>query len=175
MCAAMLLATACGSEVIVAGVGGGDPAGGTGASGASNGSGTGAGSTNSGAGTQGPGSSTGPGTPGGGGVPGSECTEDSDCPAPPFDICSPPICDNGVCDTTWLPENTPCDVGALCTATGHCELIDGESCVMAQYLCHSGPCVDGVCCATPCQGVCESCNQVGNEGVCLPVISCSRP
>jgi hypothetical protein len=35
--------------------------------------------------------------------------------------------------------------------------------------CNSGPCVDGVCCESLCPGTCQSCDQPGSEGRCLPV------
>lgn len=41
--------------------------------------------------------------------------------------------------------------------------------------CMSGNCADGVCCDTPCTGVCESCNQTGSPGVCTPAASGTDP
>jgi hypothetical protein len=35
--------------------------------------------------------------------------------------------------------------------------------------CPTGFCADGVCCASPCNGQCESCNEPGKEGQCIPV------
>lgn len=32
--------------------------------------------------------------------------------------------------------------------------------------CKSGQCIDGVCCDSACNGLCQSCNVVGNEGTC---------
>ena len=34
--------------------------------------------------------------------------------------------------------------------------------------CQSGLCVDGVCCATACDGTCEACDLAGSEGTCTP-------
>ncbi|HET6285045.1 MAG TPA: PA14 domain-containing protein [Polyangia bacterium] len=41
----------------------------------------------------------------------------------------------------------------------------GQPCQMAAE-CATNFCVDGVCCDTACNGPCESCGAVGNEGVC---------
>jgi hypothetical protein len=35
--------------------------------------------------------------------------------------------------------------------------------------CQSGHCADGVCCQSTCDGLCESCDQEGKFGQCLPV------
>jgi MYXO-CTERM domain-containing protein len=35
--------------------------------------------------------------------------------------------------------------------------------------CHSGFCVDGVCCESACTGQCEACDGAGAEGTCAPV------
>jgi hypothetical protein len=34
--------------------------------------------------------------------------------------------------------------------------------------CATGHCVDSVCCERACDGLCERCDEVGSEGVCLP-------
>ena len=44
--------------------------------------------------------------------------------------------------------------------------VPGSAC-MGSAECLSGYCVDGVCCTTPCNGVCESCAQ-GGDGICRP-------
>lgn len=46
------------------------------------------------------------------------------------------------------------DAGAACTNTSQC--LAGLTCV------------DGVCCTTACNAACDSCNQAGNLGTCLP-------
>jgi len=45
--------------------------------------------------------------------------------------------------------------------------VDGESCA-ANEDCASLSCVDGVCCNTPCDGACESCDSPGQVGKCTP-------
>ena len=47
--------------------------------------------------------------------------------------------------------------------------INGNGVVCAAPTdCISGNCVDGVCCDTTCDGICESCNQPGAVGACSP-------
>ena len=46
------------------------------------------------------------------------------------------------------------DLGVACAAAGDC---------------HSGQCVDGVCCSTSCSGQCQACNVAGKVGTCSPV------
>ncbi len=50
---------------------------------------------------------------------------------------------------------------------------------LADELCESGHCVDGVCCATACEGVCEACSSEakggGEDGVCGPVAAGKDP
>jgi hypothetical protein len=49
--------------------------------------------------------------------------------------------------------------GAACGAAGECE---------------SGFCVDGVCCATACNGKCDACNVAGSLGTCKPISGASQ-
>lgn len=44
---------------------------------------------------------------------------------------------------------------------------NGTTCGSASE-CQSGFCADGVCCATACDGVCESCDQAAAVGTCTP-------
>ncbi|MGZ3440623.1 MAG: hypothetical protein ACXVDD_13970 [Polyangia bacterium] len=54
--------------------------------------------------------------------------------------------------------------------------INGNGVVCAADTdCISGHCVDGVCCDTTCDGVCESCNLPGAVGACSPAPSGSDP
>lgn len=50
--------------------------------------------------------------------------------------------------------------------------IRGNSCVTSDD-CHTGFCVDGVCCETACDGVCEACSAAkkgsGEDGLCGPI------
>jgi hypothetical protein len=53
----------------------------------------------------------------------------------------------------------------------------GCSCVAetASVICGDLACVDGVCCASACDGACEACNVAGNEGSCSPVAAGTDP
>jgi hypothetical protein len=44
----------------------------------------------------------------------------------------------------------------------------GAACAGAEE-CDSALCVDGVCCASACDGLCTSCKVAGSEGTCVPV------
>jgi hypothetical protein len=51
----------------------------------------------------------------------------------------------------------------------------GASCAMDSE-CHSGSCTDGVCCGSPCHGLCETCNLAGGTpGMCAPVPADTDP
>jgi hypothetical protein len=41
--------------------------------------------------------------------------------------------------------------------------------------CGGGPCVDGYCCDSPCDGKCEACDLPGDEGDCTPVAKGEDP
>jgi hypothetical protein len=58
------------------------------------------------------------------------------------------------------------------TSSGQTMLPDGSACGFAAD-CQSGFCVDGVCCNSPCTGVCEACNL--SPGSCVPVASGQDP
>jgi len=58
------------------------------------------------------------------------------------------------------------DAGPLCAFAGGCNLPRGAVCANDEQ-CASTFCVDKVCCADACAGKCRSCNQPGNDGVCL--------
>jgi hypothetical protein len=55
--------------------------------------------------------------------------------------------------TTDVPSDGPRANGAPCTANEECE---------------STVCVDGVCCSTGCNGLCEACNLPNKMGTCSP-------
>ncbi len=51
----------------------------------------------------------------------------------------------------------------------------GASCAMDSE-CGSGSCTDGVCCGSPCHGLCETCNLAGGTpGMCVPVPANTDP
>ncbi len=70
----------------------------------------------------------------------------------------------------WAVGTDPdeeCAVGA-CDGAGACTFDPGQGCIAAAD-CSSGTCVDGVCCASVCGGLCEACNLPGSAGICAPV------
>jgi hypothetical protein len=60
----------------------------------------------------------------------------------------------------------------------HCETLGGEVngtvCATAAA-CESGYCVDGVCCDSACDGLCETCVQPGLTGTCAPAAAQTDP
>jgi hypothetical protein len=67
-----------------------------------------------------------------------------------------------------------CADGQACTAGGGCSAKNGTACSSAAS-CASGLCVDGVCCDSPCDGTCVSCNQASRAGKCSPYSAGSDP
>lgn len=80
-----------------------------------------------------------------------------------------------------------CAASADCAPGAFCEndacqpgRAPGETCV-TQEECASRACVDGVCCATPCDGVCEACSAAkkglggGVDGECGPILLDTDP
>ncbi len=68
--------------------------------------------------------------------------------------------------------------GAGGTGGSPTNLMDGAPCG-AETECASGNCVDGVCCDSKCDGVCEACSTavkgLGNDGECGPIEAGSDP
>ena len=62
------------------------------------------------------------------------------------------------------------------SAMGVCRLLltAGQLCT-AGAECGTGLCVDGVCCGTACDGVCESCNLPGSAGECKAIPDATDP
>ncbi len=112
--------------------------------------------------------------------------------------CGPPeLCNgNGLCALvsgqacSAAPEcvNALCSAGfcATCAQTADCsadQVCDTGTCVspaaagtgcQSNLGCKSGQCVDGVCCAEPCNGTCMACNSnyTGQpSGVCAPILA----
>jgi hypothetical protein len=63
-----------------------------------------------------------------------------------------------------------CASDQVCDAGGVCRKKSGEPCSGNNKECVSGFCVDGVCCADACDGLCRSCSaalkQQGADGMC---------
>ncbi|HEY8073469.1 MAG TPA: hypothetical protein VIF62_05155, partial [Labilithrix sp.] len=75
-------------------------------------------------------------------------------------------------DPTLSPS--PGDDGSAEGSSGGGLKAGGAACMQGGE-CTSGNCADGVCCDTACSGVCESCNQGGNTGKCLPIAAGMDP
>lgn len=58
-----------------------------------------------------------------------------------------------------------CAGSNVCNGSGACKAQSGSACALAVD-CLSGNCVDGVCCTTPCGGICQACNVAGSIGTC---------
>lgn len=91
-------------------------------------------------------------------------------------VCAPPVilscglfsCDdvNDVCRSSCSVD-PHCVSGHFCGADGGCRLkLDNGIPCSAANECVSGFCADGVCCNTACGESCDSCNEMGLEGIC---------
>jgi hypothetical protein len=63
-----------------------------------------------------------------------------------------------------LPADASTDTQSCGTAASGAGM-NGEACSCDKD-CHSGFCVDGVCCNTACTGTCMACNVQGSPGIC---------
>lgn len=82
--------------------------------------------------------------------------------------------------TAFSTERFACTATADCADgfecdLGECRAPDGEADAGAGVACEDAApcraglsCVDGVCCTSACDAPCDSCNQPGFEGTCLP-------
>jgi hypothetical protein len=81
--------------------------------------------------------------------------------------CDPARCENNRCIITCLNDGQ-CAPGKACVNGACGDFPDGRTCATAND-CLSGFCVDGVCCNTDCNEVCETCVATGKRGTCSPV------
>ena len=111
------------------------------------------------------GETIGSGTPSGtgGGVAG--CQTHEDCPQAVME-CHERDCLDGECVEKPSGLGDDCGEDGKCAATGECLQGLGMTC-MTESDCFETPCVDGVCCDTACDGICETCNGA-EAGVCVP-------
>jgi hypothetical protein len=103
----------------------------------------------------------------------STCDGNGTCVAGSSRSCAPNSCMGGSCSSS-CSASLPCQTGFYCDgATMKCmpRKAPGAACPLATGAmeCASGMCIDGVCCRTPCAGICESCNVAGSEGTCVPI------
>ncbi|MCC6621543.1 MAG: hypothetical protein IT385_09840 [Deltaproteobacteria bacterium] len=93
---------------------------------------------------------------------GGNCAHGSCCSQP----CDAPCasCEGGTCSFAAAgtdPGDLLCPGPELCGMDGTCKRPLGADCSDDPMSCASGVCVDGVCCGSPCTGVCERCDATG--------------
>ena len=90
-----------------------------------------------------------------------DCTVSEDCLVA--------VCTDGECGFEFADAGTTCgsDNADICDDAGTCIKNIGKPCGDDNE-CFSQQCVDGVCCNTACEGVCEGCAISGSEGTCSP-------
>jgi hypothetical protein len=59
-----------------------------------------------------------------------------------------------------------CASGVICMSSSCGRFADGQPCT-ANSQCQSDLCAQGVCCDTPCAGLCRSCSIPGSVGHCM--------
>jgi hypothetical protein len=117
-------------------------------------------------------------------------TANGQCTTAPVGYTGSPACATGyACDGTDTTCITPCTQdadcanGYFCNASGQCvtQHAQGQACSLASDCkqsgacreCSTGNCVDGVCCDTACNTICNTClaslKQSGADGTCGPV------
>lgn len=103
------------------------------------------------------------------------CDGSGICPEGDSTICDPYLCADASTCATSCDFDVECVEGYYCSEAS-CVPLDGNGslCSTADH-CVSGFCVDGVCCASACDGVCESCALSAYEGECVPEWSGTDP
>jgi hypothetical protein len=79
--------------------------------------------------------------------------------------------------TDYTDPDNECSTHFTCDGLGACYGTNGRQCADPGE-CQSDNCVDGVCCDTLCDGLCESCLGVdtsGSDGTCAPVTDHTDP
>jgi hypothetical protein len=80
--------------------------------------------------------------------------------------CAPYLCEGTSCAQACSSPDD-CVDGYYCDGTAcSSDKTTGQTCRVGTE-CESGLCSDGVCCSTPCSGLCRSCNIPGVEGQCV--------
>lgn len=89
-------------------------------------------------------------------------------------------CSNAsTCGTTCSTPTTGCAAGRYCAGVSCAPLKSQGAACGNGYECQGGNCVDGVCCDTACDGLCEACTAVGKgsgaDGTCGPAKAGTDP
>jgi hypothetical protein len=93
------------------------------------------------------------------------CDGNGVCVGPRTQPCAPYACADGECKMSCTSADD-CFGGVACTMGSCGKKPLGAPCAGAAE-CHSGQCVDGICCDTAdCSGPCQSCNVPGAAGSC---------
>jgi hypothetical protein len=128
-------------------------------------------------------------------VDGAACLVAGDCLSGNCvdDVCCDDAC-NGTCEacasaltgdldgscapiTAQTDPDVECGVGFGCDGSGACFKLDGTACLGGGE-CISMLCTDGVCCASACAGLCQSCDGAdtgGASGSCQPITPFTDP
>ena len=104
----------------------------------------------------------------------SKCAGVGVCQAGASASCAPLTCSDDSCRKSCTGDGD-CLGGYSCIA-GSCKakVALGAACT-SPLQCGTGFCVDGVCCAVACGGLCQACNLPGSLGACTPVPSGADP
>ena len=106
--------------------------------------------------------------------------------------CIDNYCCNTVCDgTCWAcnlngklgtcskvlggEDSDTCTGEYTCDGTGACLLKQGSACTGGGSTCITGLCVDGRCCDTACERLCQACNLTNTLGTCTSIVSAPDP
>lgn len=79
--------------------------------------------------------------------------------------CTDDTCAGDTPTYTPVAAGSACDGDGLCDGNGMCVGKIGDACSSSAQ-CTNGLCIDGVCCASSCTGLCMSCNVPGKLGTC---------
>lgn len=128
-------------------------------------------------------------------MPGVVCAGANQCTS---NFCVDGVCCNNACGATCSACDLPGTVGTctfvpagddpdtecmgnggadVCDGASACAEVNGSPCA-ASSECASNTCVDGVCCATSCEGTCEACSNAksgGPDGTCTFVPNTMDP
>jgi len=101
---------------------------------------------------------------------------DTQCEDGGIQVCTGYItCSGDSCPNTCV-GNADCVSGYRCDPTNHCvpQADLGTPCTTPDD-CSTNFCVDGVCCNSACDGLCQRCDNQGTEGACSPVLANEDP